>query len=239
MNRFRFYLTLIKLAVTRQLEREYYYLPKLFKTFSNKGSTAVDIGANIGVYSYLMSSYFKQVHSFEPINEMYLRCSGLKENIQVRNIALSDEKCEKTIHVPIIGNRIIYGLSSLKNTFSESKKYRVNVDKLDNFTDIKSVDFIKIDTEGFEDKVIKGAQKIISRDRPVIMIEIEKRHNQESFQYISQNMYGLSYKGFYLNEKKLKDISSFSFDRYQTVTSAGECIQPYLNNFFFIPREKL
>lgn len=239
MNKLRLFLSFLKIYFRGELEKEYFFLPKIFKLYVPRKSIALDIGSNIGLYSFLLSFYFDKVYSFEPIFEMCQRCHGIKKNIFINNVALGDKICEEIINTPIVNGKKVYGLSSISNVFQGSHQQLIHIKRLDDYSDIKNIGFIKIDTEGFEDNVIKGAQKIISRDRPVIMIEIEKRHNQESFQYISQNMYGLSYKGFYLNEKKLKDISSFSFDRYQTVTSAGECIQPYLNNFFFIPREKL
>ena len=133
MNKLKLYLSIIKLMFMGQLEKEFYYLPRLLKKFTNKNSSAIDIGANIGIYSYLLSFYFRQVYSYEPINEMYLRCSNLRDNIISRNLALSDEKSEEIINIPIIDGQPIFGLSSMQNNFKESKQYQINVDKLDNF----------------------------------------------------------------------------------------------------------
>ena len=76
----------------------------------------------------------------------------------------------------------VYGFSSINNVFQESHQQLVQIKRLDDYSDIENIGFIKIDTEGFEDKVIAGARKTITEYRPILMVEIEKRHNIESFQ---------------------------------------------------------
>lgn len=239
MNKVRLFLSFLKIFLIGKLEKEYLFLPKIFKLYAPRNSMALDVGSNIGLYSFLLSLYFDKVYSFEPIQEMCQRCHGIRKNIFINNVALGDKISEKIINIPIVNGKKVYGLSSIGNIFKESHQQLIHIKKLDDFSDIKNVGFIKIDTEGFEDKVIKGACKTIAENRPVLMIEIEKRHNAESFQNISDYMKELDYCGFYLHANELKVIDSFSFDLYQKLTPAGECIHPYLNNFFFIPKEKI
>ena len=239
MNKLRLFLSFLKIFLRGELEKEYFFLPKIFKLYVPRKSIALDIGSNIGLYSFLLSFYFDKVYSFEPIFEMCQRCHGIKKNIFINNVALGDKISQEMINIPIVNGKKVYGFSSINNVFQESHQQLVQIKRLDDYSDIKNIGFIKIDTEGFEDKVIAGARKTITEYRPILMVEIEKRHNIESFQNISDIMRELNYIGFYLYENELKLIDSFSFDLYQKLTPSGNCIRPYLNNFFYLPKEKI
>tara|TARA_A100001388_G_scaffold246315_1_gene205245 strand:+ start:194 stop:913 length:720 start_codon:yes stop_codon:yes gene_type:complete len=239
MNKLRLFLSFLKIFFRGELEKEYFFLPKIFRSYAPRKSVALDIGSNIGLYSFLLSFYFDKVYSFEPILEMCQRCHGIKKNIFINNVALGDKISQQIINTPIVNGKKVYGLSSISNVFQESHQQLVHIKRLDDYSDIKNVGFIKIDTEGFEDRVIAGARETIAENRPILMIEIEKRHNIESFQNISDIMKELNYKGFYLHANELKLIDSFSFDLYQKLTPSGKCIRPYLNNFFYLPKEKI
>jgi FkbM family methyltransferase len=126
--------------------------------------TVMDVGANWGLYSLLISRAVGpsgKVYAFEPVPEIFAR---LKEHIALNNatnvipvpIALSDEK--GTAKMSVKG-----GGSSLFRRVSD-EFVEVQVERLDDFVErekIERVDAIKIDVEGAELKVIRGADKTL------------------------------------------------------------------------------
>ena len=91
------------------------------------------------------------------------------------------------------------------------KKVSIKMKKLDDIKIENTIGFIKIDVEGHELEVIKGAKNHIDKYKPVLLVEIEKRHSRrnadESISYIER----LGYKCFYLKNKNinLEDTKQF------------------------------
>ena len=67
--------------------------------------------------------------------------------------------------------------------FKNVRHQIVNLQTLDSFN-FSSVDFIKVDVEGHESTLIDGALKTISSNKPVLLMEIEQRHNKEDISEI-------------------------------------------------------
>ena len=135
------------------------------------GGNALDVGANIGNHSVYFSNFFKRVISFEPhprIFKLLELNSELKENIEVHNFGISNATNSSTLFF----NNENMGASSLDSKGLEgSSKVSVELKKIDDLNEIGKVTFIKIDVEGHEHEVIKGSERLILRDKPVIMFE--------------------------------------------------------------------
>ena len=86
----------------------------------------------------------------------------------------------------------------------------------------KKIGFIKIDVEGHEKNVIIGASKIIMRNKPVLLVEIEEKHTQDKVINIINFIKTYGYKSYFLNKKKLIEIKKN--------TNLG-----LKNNFIFLP----
>ena len=164
---------------------------ELLRLLKKGGGTFIDIGANVGFYTLAAAKTFDKVYSFEPSPYTYGR---LIHNIELNklssvitiNSGLSDVKSEMDLHINPFNN----GGSSL-NGFSETIKrlypeyawgsVRVKVDLLDevvNSRGIFGVDLIKIDVEGHELPVIKGAQNTLATYRPLVYAEVVKDRNK-------------------------------------------------------------
>jgi FkbM family methyltransferase len=145
-------------------------------TLVPRGGTAVDIGANQGVYAYALAGMADRVVAFEP-NPDYAAFARwmLRGRAEVHAVALSDQAGRGSLHVPLSDQGMVLHLAgSLKGThsqFRDSKSYDVEVRTLDDF-DLANTRFIKADVEGSEREVLDGARATIARDRPIILLEL-------------------------------------------------------------------
>jgi FkbM family methyltransferase len=143
----------------------------------SKRGTALDIGANVGLWSRDLVDNFTKVVAFEPV-AVFRKC--LEKNVSGANffispLALGDHDTQATMIITE-GNS---GHSHLDpNTLGTGD---VQVVKLDNLN-IENVDYIKIDCEGYEYRVLQGAEQTVKRCRPILVIE-QKPHDAYSKDY--------------------------------------------------------
>jgi FkbM family methyltransferase len=141
-----------------------------------RGGTAIDIGANQGLFAYALSGIADRVVAVEP-NPDYAFFARwmLRGRAEVLELALSDQAGHATFTVPISEQgMVLHYAGSLKHTHSQFpsiKTYDVEVRRLDDFS-FTDVRFIKADVEGSEREVLNGARATIARDRPVILLEL-------------------------------------------------------------------
>jgi FkbM family methyltransferase len=156
----------------RSGEPELAILPQLCPA----GGTAIDVGANQGVFAYARAGIADRVVAFEP-NPDYASFARwmLRGRAEVHEFAISDRPGRAALHVPLSDDGMVLHLAgNLKNThaqFRNERTYEVEVRTLDGFglTDVR---FIKADVEGSEREVLDGARSIVARDRPVILLEL-------------------------------------------------------------------
>jgi FkbM family methyltransferase len=125
---------------------------------------AVDAGAHVGFWSYYLAMRFDAVHAFEP-SELFASCFA--RNVRARNVTLHrvalGEK-EGTVELVITPENT--GATHVLAGAAGSIPMR----PLDDFG-LESVDFMKVDVEGYERFVIEGARETLLRCKPVVIIE--------------------------------------------------------------------
>lgn len=145
--------------------------------FVKNRRTALDVGANVGLWSRDLVKRFDKVMAFEPV-EMFRECLAKNvttENLWASPLALGDTEMQATMIITE-GNT---GHSHIDP--DKVNQGNVQVVRLDNLN-LNDVDYIKIDCEGYEYKVIVGAEQTIKRCRPVIVLE-QKPHDAYSKEY--------------------------------------------------------
>lgn len=145
------------------------------------GGVAIDVGANIGFMSMALLASGCTVHSFEPQPALYSLLIENCPNAKHYNTALSDTKCTKTFPIVRYGDKINYGGIGFGK--SELGSYPVVCVPLDDY-DIFDVSLIKIDVEGHELQVLKGAERTIATWRPILYVEDDrpdKRHDLRKY----------------------------------------------------------
>lgn len=151
-----------------------YQLKKLRAALSHvkQFRTAVDIGAHCGLWSMQLAKRFQTLHAFEPVaqhRECFVRNLESAANVSLHGCALGDR--EDTIKITTAPT------SSGDSRVDGSGDIPMRT--LDSF-ELQDVDFIKIDCEGYELFVVRGAEETIKRCRPVMIVE-QKGHGMQFY----------------------------------------------------------
>ena len=152
--------------------------------FARPDGLFVDVGANIGYHALYVAQSHPDVKvvCFEP-NPII--AAELMENIalnhgasiEIRSVALGDAPGIVSFHAQAADSYNRGASSVLRNSNLGGRfdKIDVTVSRLDDELQGRTVDLIKIDTEGFETNVLRGAQHIIATSRPVVVFEFDSR----------------------------------------------------------------
>lgn len=185
----------------------------------------LDIGANMGIFTFLFSKHAKWVYSFEPIYENYLLLELTKNINQVKNLinfnfALSDKKKKykflkynNASGLSCIAFDIKRQINFIKNKYIENNPEILEIStKIYDGLNLGKVDIIKIDVEGHEMNVIKGMIGTIKKFKPrIILIEVVEEQlnlNNSSIKSLIQFLKKLNYQPSLLIDKKLVKYSN-------------------------------
>jgi FkbM family methyltransferase len=215
------------------LEPEVSLLPAL----CDRNRVSFDVGANWGQYAGALRPVSASVVACEPIPQLarFLRRS-YRDGVRVEQVALSNRNGEAEFLV-----EKDWGRSSLNGSGNRNglRRLAVRLETLDSIA-ASPVGFIKIDVEGHEEEVILGAEEVIARDLPVLLIEIEERHRPGALSRILARLSAQGYAAFFLHDGTVRDIARFRLSEHQNPTNvpyecnghpSGGC---YINNFLFI-----
>lgn len=150
---------------------------KVIRIFLPPEAVALDIGANIGMTSCLMSQQLSngKIFSFEPSPSVFPILSRNLEtnsvpNVTARQVAVGAEKGSLGFVGESAYGHLVPGTEGAAKTDTIS----VDVETLDDIVDsleLDRLDFVKIDVEGFEDGVLSGGKKTEERFSPLYFIE--------------------------------------------------------------------
>jgi FkbM family methyltransferase len=181
------------------LEQESWFEKEMafLRCWLRPGMTVIDIGANLGVYSLPMARLVGptgQVFAYEPGSDTRALLERSRElnaaaNLHVSSFALSDRARE---------GRLVFGASSELNALGDSGAGEdVGITSLDIEDAVRgwpSPDFIKIDAEGEEERILAGGRNFFARHSPLIMFEIKasdkmNEHLRELFPSIGYRLF--------------------------------------------------
>lgn len=205
---------------------------------------AVDVGCNKGSYLYWLSRAVPRgrVVAFEPqpLLAAYLKkicvATGLG-NVRVEASGVSDIRGQLTLHIPGESDS---PAASFEQVVAKSEKCRevdVPVVTLDEYFEGLEgrIGAIKIDVEGHELAVLRGAKGILSRYKPAVVLECEARHlTNATVLDVVHYVENLGYQGWFIQHGKLRPVSEFDPEDHQKC--AGERFwdsKNYCNNFVF------
>ena len=155
--------------------------------------TVIDIGAHVGISVDHWSTLFQQVHAFEPMPAHYeclIKNTKNLSNVQCYNFALGDKTGSRQGTYRTSKNTGTFQM--IDENFGRHQSCAVLHDiqchKLDEFT-FSNVDFIKIDVEGWEFEVLKGAMNTIRTHKPVMMVEYTGGNHPKSLHTYDNDQY--------------------------------------------------
>ena len=194
------------------------------------GCTAIDVGANRGIYSYALSWIARRVEAFEPNPAVaaFARAK-LGKRVHVHEVALSDRDGTTAFYLPRSSKG--HGLHLLGNLGNFHKtpdldRLEVRVATLDSFG-FGDVGFVKIDVEGSELDVISGARATIARDRPNMLVELLTVPVAQALGAIERIEGEFGYDSFIVHERRRAPAR-------EVLQRSREAIKT--NNVLFFPR---
>jgi len=152
-------------------------------SFLESKRTAIDIGANVGLWAKDFCEIFHEVMLFEPY-KLNIEC--LKKNLenyqnfQIFDCALSNKNSLGELYIHEKG----LGANSLVPSDGITKTENIQIKKLDDF-EFQNVDYIKIDVQFHELEVIEGSIDTLKNNNPVLCIEAARR-NEEELSYVKK-----------------------------------------------------
>lgn len=234
---------------TRNQYRE--YEPLFLSRFVGRGDVCLDIGANLGSYSYYLSKIVSdsgKVFAFEPVFQTY---KGLVSNLTktkstnvfVYNLGIGDREETTTIFVPKMVGLPSHGRAHLSSPTADEvgECVEVRLTTVDKFHDehrLGRINFIKMDIEGAELSALKGAIQVLNQYRPVLLLEIEEQHTR-NYDYTPQDIFRmLNSSGYryahYVNEGDLirLEIDVLTNDASSFNDLLDKLVGRRVNNFF-------
>jgi FkbM family methyltransferase len=155
-----------------------------------KKPIVLDIGANLGLFSLSYAAMFEkaEIHCFEPIQFIYdylkrnLESNPqLSRNVHAHNLGISNCTERKQLSIPIPQQHDRYRNETDIRHYSVlghgEKKFDAKFVALDRWVEdfqLTSIDFIKIDVEGYEYPVLEGASKSLLAFRPIVKFELNE-----------------------------------------------------------------
>ena len=152
----------------------------LFSQICKPNDTVIEVGANIGTHTQVFSKLVGDggfVYAFEPQRIVFQTlCANMALNSITNVFAIHSALGKKNgfVHIPSIDYTKPYNYGGISVDNFESGE-KVRLEKLDDYRDdIRRLALLKIDVEGMEEDVLKGAKQLILKYMPYMYIENDR-----------------------------------------------------------------
>ncbi|MFN6963429.1 MAG: FkbM family methyltransferase [Pyrinomonadaceae bacterium] len=155
----------------------------LVRSLVRPGDVCIDAGANFGWYTTLLLRLVGDkgsVHAFEPIPatfdelEFNVALAGSPANVRINRLALSDAEGEVTFH--LFAGEPTGHASMSSGGRSDTTAVSCRTTTLDRYLEesaVGAVDFVKVDVEGAELLMLRGAEALFAQaDPPIVVMEM-------------------------------------------------------------------
>lgn len=149
---------------------------------------ALDVGAATGSYSWILNRVSNRVYAFEPGKVHYKQLARVAFNSHIKLVhaAVGSDCGRLSLYTPGTDEDALHSATLSQHNpvvgATETLVEEVDVVTLDSFISENleprhNIDLLKVDVEGYELEVFRGATETIARHHPLILCEIEARHN--------------------------------------------------------------
>ncbi|GAB4390892.1 FkbM family methyltransferase [Albidovulum sp.] len=159
----------------------------------------LDIGANIGNHAVAFAPHFERVIAFEPHPRTFALLSlnaGLADNITALNFGASDAAAT----IRVAQDPLNIAATSVGSALRPGAQIAFDLRRLDDVAEVTGageIGFVKIDVEGHEREALAGAAGLLSRDGPVIAMEVLKSDVADGATPAMNLLRDLGYRHFY------------------------------------------
>lgn len=221
---------------------------RLVASLCDPDRVSLDIGADVGEFTIAMLAASRSVIAFEPrpaqARDLASMFDAVGAPVRVEAAALSDQPGVTTMRVVESdpGRSTIDSDNALGDADGGAvQTIEVPVKRLDDLH-LGDVGLVKIDVEGHELAVLRGAADTLTRNRPAVLVEAEERHHPGAVAAITELLTGLGYQGYFDTGDGRRPIEEFDADRHQDPANIGgredgwAAHGVYVNNFVFVPK---
>ena len=214
------YIFLVSNKLVKKKYPEIFYLEKIIRP----GFHCIDIGANMGYYTYFLSKYVGKegkVYAVEPVplfmEVLKKNIRGTNGNVELFPYALGEKNQQVKMGTPVVDGIIHHGMTRITNgeqkDFVQYYNAEMRVpDEL--FKHLQRLDFIKCDVEGYEHYVFSNMFNVIKKFKPIIQTELS---DPEGGKKVIDMFLSLGYKCYRLdNNDKLISFENTNSEKYST-----------------------
>jgi FkbM family methyltransferase len=226
-----------------------------FHTVLHRPGTLVDAGAHDGLLTLPFARLpASRVLAFEPLPPAFARLraalheafGGMPAHVECHAAALGDHAGEITLAMPVLDGVAQEQWASTAKDYAAHVSDRVGVERfavplmrLDDFG-LDDVTGIKVDAEGAEYEILRGARETLLRCRPVLTLEVEERHRQGSTWAVPAYLDALGYDVLFELDGAWHPMAALdraTMQRASPDPSVFEASDPYVFVFYALPRE--
>lgn len=226
-----------------------------FHTLLHRPGTLVDVGAHDGLITIPLARLpASRVLAFEPLPPAHARLraalaaafGGMPAHVECHAAALGDHAGEITLAMPVLDGVAQEQWASTAKDYAAHLSARVTVERfavplrrLDDFA-IADLTAMKVDAEGAEYEVLRGARETLLRCRPVLTLEVEERHREGSTWAVPAFLDALGYDVLFELGGAWFPVASLdraTMQRASPDPSVFEASDPYVVVFYALPRE--
>jgi FkbM family methyltransferase len=210
-----------------------------------RGGTMIDIGGWYGPWTRRLRHRAAESVVIEPTPLHQVLRRTLPSRVEVIAAAASDSRGEAELWVPT-ADAGVRGVSSLHRRDIHGESIKVPLVRVDDLG-LSDVRFIKIDVDGHEVAVLRGAEAVITRDQPRLLIEVEQRIQPVTDVIDLMRSYG--YRGWVLPGRNWLPVDSFPLAAHQAQTAhvserglLARALWPsprYVNSVLFLPKDQV
>lgn len=226
----------------------------------HRSGTIVDAGAHHGRLTLPLAEFpASQVVAFEPVPPAFARLQQavsaawggeIPPHVTLRREALAERSGTTTIAAPRINGILQEEWASISKDYTALREADPRIEAVETWSvpmlrlddaGLTDVVAIKVDVEGAELEVLRGAWMTLRRWRPLLSIEIEERHRTGSTRAVPELLRDLDYEGwfeFYGEWRRIEQLDLATMQRASPSPAEFAVSHPYVFSFYFVPSER-
>jgi FkbM family methyltransferase len=225
----------------------------------HRPGTLVDVGAHDGLLTLPFADLpDSRVLAFEPLPPAYARldaavrarfAGAIPPHVTLRREALGDAPGEVVLQVPWVGEDANEQWASMVKDYAAMQQADPRITRVDRYTvplatldsfGLADVTAMKVDAEGAEEEVLRGAEATLRRCLPLLSVELEERHRADCTRSVPAFMAGLGYRCLFWLDGSWRDLADFDPATMQRAASSPAefgASDPYVFTFVFATPE--